>query len=145
MHLHMFTSLQYSDIFTGCLSQPKFSVRLRLCASLSTVSPPPPLLISLTFYICTLLLDLFAPIPTPASSKLHSLSARRMVIALYLSLVLLSGTHYHCTFEMLKLSTPSGLLLNLISSTSKNLVSSYLPYLLLSLCVCVCGCVGGCV
>ena len=38
---------------------------IRLHASLSTPSPPPPLLVSLTFYICTLLLDLFAPVPTP--------------------------------------------------------------------------------
>ena len=51
------------------------------------------LLISLTFYICTLLLDLFAPVPTPASSKFHSVSARQKVIVLSLTLVLLSGTH----------------------------------------------------
>ena len=51
-------------------------IPVRLHASVSTPSPPPPLLISLTFYICTLLLDLFAPVTTPASSKFHSISAR---------------------------------------------------------------------
>ena len=68
-------------------------VIIGLHASVSTPSPPPPLLISLTFYICTLLLDLFAPVPTPASSKFHSVSARQKVIVLSLTLVLLSGTH----------------------------------------------------
>ena len=48
------------DMFTGCLSEPEFPIRLH--ASVSTPSPSPPLLISLTFYICTLLLDLFAPV-----------------------------------------------------------------------------------
>ena len=61
--------LQYSDIFIGCLSEPEFPLRLH--ASVSTPLPPPPVLISLTFYICTLLLDLFAPVPSPASSKFH--------------------------------------------------------------------------
>ena len=76
----------------------------------STPSPPPPLLISLTFYICTLLLDLFIPVPTPAFSKFHSRSARQKVITLSLTLVILSGTHCHCTLEMLQLSAPSSLL-----------------------------------
>ena len=53
-----------------------------------------PLLISLTLYICTLLLDLFAPVSTPASSKFHSISAEQKVIVLSLTLVLLSGTHH---------------------------------------------------
>ena len=66
--------------------------------------------LSLTFYICTILLDLFAPVPTPTSSKLHFMSARQKVIVLSLTLVLLSGTHCHCTLEMLQLSTPSSLL-----------------------------------
>ena len=35
----------------------------------STPSPPPPLLISLIFYICTLLLDLFAPVLTTTFAK----------------------------------------------------------------------------
>ena len=106
MHLHMFTSLQYSDIFSGCLSEPEFPVRLH--ASVSTPSPPPFLLIFRTFYICTLLL--FAPVLTPASSKFHSISAKQKVIVLSLTLVLLSGTHCHCTLEMLQLSTASCLL-----------------------------------
>ena len=98
--------------------EPKFPIRLH--ASVSTPSPPPPLLISLTFYICkhqlpnfyisTLLLDLFAPVLTPASSKFHSISAGQKVIVLSLTLVLLSGTHCHCTLKMLQLSTPSSLL-----------------------------------
>ena len=103
---------------------------------------------AITFYICTLLLDLFAPEPTPASSKFHSINARQKVIVLSLTLVLLSGTHCHCTLEMLELSTPSSLLSNPISSTSKNLISSCLPDLLcVSVCgvyVCVCVCVCGC-
>ena len=57
------------------------------------------LLISLTFYVCTLLLILFAPVPTPASSKFHSISARQKVIVFSLTLVPLSGTHCHCTLE----------------------------------------------
>ena len=138
MHLHMFMSCQYSDIFTDCLSEPEFSIRLH--ASISTPSPPPPLLFSMTFDICTLLLDLFAPVPTPTSSKFHSISARQKVIVLSLTLVFLSGTHCHCTLEMLQLSTPSSLLCKPISSTSKNLISSCLPDLLcVSVCVvCVC-------
>ena len=56
----------------------------------------PPLLISLTFCISTLLDDLYAPVPTPASSKFHSISARQKVIVLSLTLVLLSRTHCHC-------------------------------------------------
>ena len=99
-------SLRYSDIFTGCLSEPEFHIRLH--ASVSMPSPPPPLLISLTFYICTLLLDLFAPVLTPASSKFHSIRVRQKVIVHSLLLVL-SGTHCHCTLEMLQLSTPSTL------------------------------------
>ena len=106
--LHMFASLQFSDIFTGCLSEPEFPTRLH--ASVSTPSPPPPLLICLTFYICTLLLGLFAPVPTPASSRFHSISAWQKMIVLSLTLVLLSGTHCHCTLEMLQLLTPSSLL-----------------------------------
>ena len=86
-----------------------------LCFNVITSST---LLIFLTFYIFILLLDLFAPVPTPASSKFHSLRARRKVIVPSLTLVLLSGTHCHCTLEVLRLSTPSGLLLKPISSTS---------------------------
>ena len=63
-----------------------------------------------SFYICTLLLGLFAPVPTPASSKFHLKSARQKVIVLSLALVLLSGTNCHCTLEMLQLSTPSSVL-----------------------------------
>ena len=76
-HVHMLTSPQYSDtlIFTGCLSEPDFPLRLH--ASVSTPSSPSALLISLTIYICTLLLDLFAPVPTPASSKFHLISAEK--------------------------------------------------------------------
>ena len=103
---HMFTSLQYSDIFTGCPSEQEFPTRLH--ASVSVPSPPQPLFISLTFYICTLLLDLSASVPTPASSKFHSINARRKVIVLSLTLVLLSGTHCHYTLDMLQHSTPSG-------------------------------------
>ena len=62
--LHMFMSLQYSDIHTSCPSELKFP------------SPSLPLLISVTFYICTCLFDLFAPVQTPASSKFHFISAR---------------------------------------------------------------------
>ena len=61
--------------------------RITLHASVSTPSLPPPQLTSLTFYICTLLLDLFAPVPTPASSKV------KKVIVLFLTLVHLSGNH----------------------------------------------------
>ena len=43
-------------------------------------------------------------------SKFHSIRARQKVILLSLTLVLLSGTHCHCTLEMLQLSTPSSLL-----------------------------------
>ena len=57
--------------------------------------------------ICTPLLDFVVPVPTPASSKCHSISARQKVIVLSLTLVLQSGTHCHCTLEMLQLSTPS--------------------------------------
>ena len=74
-------------------------------ASVSTPSPPPPLLISLIFYTCTLFFDLFAPVPTPASSKFHSITARQKVIVLSRTLVLLAGTQ----LEMLQLSTPSSL------------------------------------
>ena len=130
----MFTSLQYSDIFTGCLSEPEFPVRLH--ASVSTPSPPPPLVI-LTFYICTLLLDLFAPVPTPASSKFHSVSARQKVIVLSLTLVLVSGTWCHCTLKMLQLSTPSSLFWKPISSTSENLIWLAHICLICSVCVCV--------
>ena len=105
VHLHMFTSLQYSDIFTGCLSEPEFPVRLH--ASVSMPSPPPPLLTSLTFYICTLLLNLFAQVVTPASSKFLSISATRKVIMLSRSLVHLPENHCHCTLEMHQLLTPS--------------------------------------
>ena len=108
VHFHMFTSLQYSYIFNGCLSEPEFPRRLH--ASVSTPSLPPSLLVSLTCYICTLLLDLFAPVPTPSSSKFHSMSARQKVVVLSLTLVHLSGTHCHCKLEMLQLSTPSSLL-----------------------------------
>ena len=60
--------------------------------------------------ICTPLLDFVVPVPTPASSKCHSISARQNVIVLSLTLVFLSGTHCHCTLETLQLSTPSSLL-----------------------------------
>ena len=109
-----------------------------------------PLLISLTFYICAFLLDLSAPVRTPAISKFHSISARQKVIVLSLTLVLLSGTHCHCILQRLQLSKPSSLLKKPISSTSKNLISSYLPDLLcvsvcVMWCVCVCVCVCMCV
>ena len=51
-----------------------------------------------------------APMPTPASSNFHSISARQKVIVLSLTLVLLSGTHCHWTLEILQISTPSSLL-----------------------------------
>ena len=44
-----------------------------LHAPVSTPSPPPLLLISMTSYSCTRLLDHFSPVPTPAS---HSVDAR---------------------------------------------------------------------
>ena len=53
---------------------------------------------------------LFAPVPTTASSKFHSVSERRKVIVLSFTLVLLSGTHCHCTSETLQLLTLSSLL-----------------------------------
>ena len=62
------------------------------CTTVSSPSSPPLLLISQTFYICTLLLNLFAPVLTPASSKFCSISARQKVVMLSLTLVLLSGT-----------------------------------------------------
>ena len=65
-HIHVTPILSHLLWFP---SEPEFSIRLH--ASVSTPSPPPPLLISLTFYICTLLLDLFAPVLTPASSKFY--------------------------------------------------------------------------
>ena len=88
-------------LFTGCLSEPEFPIRLH--ASVSMPSPPKPLLIFLTFYIGTFPVDLFAPVPTPPSSKFHCISARRKVIVLSLTLVFLSGTHCHCTLELLQL------------------------------------------
>ena len=51
-------------------------------------------------------LDLFAPVPTPASLKSHAINARQKVIVLSLTLVLPSGTQ----LEMVQLSTPSSLL-----------------------------------
>ena len=42
MHRHMFTSLQYSDIFAGCSSELEFPIILY--ASFSTPLPPPPCL-----------------------------------------------------------------------------------------------------
>ena len=131
----MFTSLQYSDIFTGLPVRARISYKTAcLCLNAITSST---LLMSLT-YICTLLLDLFAPVPTPAFSKFHSINARQKVIMLSVTLVLLSGTHCHCTLEMLQLLTPSSLLSKPISSISKNRISSYLPDLL-CVGVCVCG------
>ena len=98
--VRVFTLFQYPDIFTGCPSEPEFLIRLH--ASVSTPSSLLPLLISLTLYICTLLLDLFAPVPTPTFSKFHSISARQKVIVLSLTLVLLSGTHLHCNYRHLQ-------------------------------------------
>ena len=125
----MYTSLQYLDIFTGCLSKPEFPKKLH--ASVSMLSPPPTLLISLTFYICPPLLDLFAPVLTPTSSKFHSASARQKVIVLSVwnsrPLYIKNAATIN-TFES-------------ISWTSKKLISSYLPDLLyVSTCV-VCACV----
>ena len=48
-------------------ARAQFSITLHV--SVSAPSLPPPLLISLTFYIITLLLNLFAPVLTLASSK----------------------------------------------------------------------------
>ena len=62
------------------------------------------------------LLHLYSPSQSLRSSadtrpsKFHSIRARQKVILLSLTLVLLSGTHCHCTLEMLQLSTPSSLL-----------------------------------
>ena len=108
IHFHLLTSLQYSDIFAGCLSEPEFPIRLH--ASVSTPLPHHPCLSLGPSTICTLLLVLFAPVPTPTSSKFHSIGARQKVIMLSLTLVLLSGTYCHCTLEMLQLSTSSSLL-----------------------------------
>ena len=58
----------------------------------------------------TVLLDLFIPVPTSASSKFHSVSARRKVIVLPLTVAFLSGTHRRFTVEMQQLSTQSSLL-----------------------------------
>ena len=82
------------------------------CLCINTITSV-ALLISLTFYICAFLLDLSAPVRTPAISKFHSISARQNVMVLSLTLVLLSGTHRLCTLEMLQLSTPSSVLKNL--------------------------------
>lgn len=68
-------------ISTGCPQEPEFPVKLH--ASVLPTSPPPPLPISLTFHICTLLLNLFAPMLTPASSKSHSISAEQKVIVFF--------------------------------------------------------------
>ena len=104
---HQFTSLQYSNISTVCPSELQFPVRLH--ASASTPLPPPPLLISLTFYICTCLLDLFTPVLTPASSKSYSMSTRRKVIVLsYFGRSVRNSLPLH--IEMLQQSTPSSLL-----------------------------------
>ena len=104
-HVHVTPVLRHSHWFAvrGRISYNIVS----LCFNAITSST---LLMSLT-YICTLLLDLFAPVPTPAYSKFHFISTRRKVIVLSLILDLLSGTHCHCTSEMLQLSTPSSLLL----------------------------------
>ena len=80
-------------------------VIIGLHASVSTPSPPPPLLISD-------LLQLYSPSrslrSSAGSSKSYSRSARGKVIVPSLTLVPLSGIHCHCTLEMLQLSTPSG-------------------------------------
>ena len=71
-------------------------VRARISyTSVSTSSSPPSPVICLT-YICILLLDLFAPVPTPTSSKFHSISAKRKMTTLSITLVLLFRTHLHC-------------------------------------------------
>ena len=62
---------------------------------------------AITSSVCTLRLDLSPPVPTPASSKFHSISEIWKVIVLSLTLVLLSGTHCHCTLELPQLLTPS--------------------------------------
>ena len=103
-HVHVTPVLRHSHWFAvrGRISYNIVS----LCFNAITSST---LLMSLT-YICTLLLDLFAPVPTPASSKFHFINTRRKVIVLSLTLDLLSGTHCHCTSQMLQLSTLSSLL-----------------------------------
>ena len=94
---HHSSALTSSLVACQCLN---FLLK-KLTASVSMPSPPPPLFISLTFYICTLLLGLFTPVLTPTSSKFYSISARQKVIVLSLTLVFLSGTHCCCTLEML--------------------------------------------
>ena len=39
VHFHMFTLLQYSDLFTGCLSKPEFPIRPCRCFN-ATISTP---------------------------------------------------------------------------------------------------------
>ena len=104
-HVHVTPVLRHTHWFP-VRARISYNI-VSLCFNAITSST---LLMSLT-YICTLLLDLFAPVPTPAYSKFHFISTRRKVIVLSLILDLLSGTHCHCTSEMLQLSTPSSLLL----------------------------------
>ena len=110
-HLHWLPVRARISYKTACLcfnaitsSTLLISLTFYICTLLLDLFAP------VTFYICTLLLDLFAPVPTPAYSKSHSISARQKVIVLTLTLVFLSGIYCHCTLEMLQLFTPSSLL-----------------------------------
>ena len=114
--------------------EPEFPIRLH--ASVSTPSPP-LLLISFTFYICTHPLDLFAPVPTPASSKYHTISARQEVIVLSLTLVVWNSLPLHIR-NVTAIDTFKSALKTYLS-TSKNLISLHLPDLL---CASVCGVCG---
>ena len=103
------TCSHHSNTQTSSLvarQSPNFHKIACLCFNAITSSTPANLS---DLYIC-ILLDLFAPVPTPASSKFHSVSAKRKVIVLYLTLVLLPRIHCHCALEMLQLSTTSSVL-----------------------------------
>ena len=69
-------------------------------APVSTPSPPPLLLISLTSYSCTPLLDHPTPVPTPATHNSHSADARWKVTMHFLIQVHQSGTQCQSTSEM---------------------------------------------
>ena len=83
------TCSHHSNTQTSSLvarQSPNFHKIACLCFNAITSSTPAYLSDLLHLYS----FDLFAPVPTPASSKFHSISARRKVIVLSLPSVLLS-------------------------------------------------------
>ena len=123
-------------ISPGCQSKLEFPILFH--ASDLTPSLPPPLLISLVFYNCYLPLHLFAAVWTLASSNFLSVSTKQKVIVLSRILILPSWVQCLFTLEMVQQSVLWNLFCKSVSSTSKNLTSSYL---VCCVCMCVCVCV----